>query len=228
LSSTADAPATEQETGPADERRQGLLDILGAELGDGLVATHIRPGDDVWARVHVDAWRHAAEVARRRLGMDYFDFLNAIDWLPSPYGRGEDDPTAPPPQRSSEIVTGYTGGDSRFQLLARLHSTTAKIGITFKADLDDDDPAAETWVGVYAGADWHERETHEMFGIRFIGHPNLINLYLPGDFEGYPCRKDFPLLARMVKPWPGIVDVEPMPGGAADEAGEAAEGEEAG
>jgi NADH-quinone oxidoreductase subunit C len=42
-------------------------------------------------------------------------------------------------------------------------------------------------------------------------------MYLPVDFEGYPMRKDFPLLARMVKPWPGIVDVEPLPGGAADE-----------
>ena len=44
---------------------------------------------------------------------------------------------------------------------------------------------------------------------------DLVNLYLPGAFEGYPLRKDFPLLSRMVKPWPGIVDVEPMP----DEAG---------
>ena len=51
-----------------------------------------------------------------------------------------------------------------------------------------------------------------MFGIMFAGHPYLSNMYLPGDFEGYPLRKDFPLLARMVKPWPGIVDVEPMPG----------------
>jgi NADH-quinone oxidoreductase subunit C len=50
-----------------------------------------------------------------------------------------------------------------------------------------------------------------MFGIRFRGHPGLRNLYLPGDFEGHPLRKDFPLLARLVKPWPGIVDVEPMP-----------------
>ncbi len=44
------------------------------------------------------------------------------------------------------------------------------------------------------------------------------HLYLPGDFEGHPLRKDFPLLSRRVKPWPGIVDVEPMPG---EEAGEA-------
>ena len=50
-----------------------------------------------------------------------------------------------------------------------------------------------------------------MFGIGFAGHPDLRNMYLPTEFEGYPLRKDFPLLARMVKPWPGIVDVEPMP-----------------
>ena len=55
-----------------------------------------------------------------------------------------------------------------------------------------------------------------MFGIDFIGHPDLRNMYLPTEFEGFPLRKDFPLLARMVKPWPGIVDVEPMP---AEEAG---------
>ena len=57
-----------------------------------------------------------------------------------------------------------------------------------------------------------------MFGIGFLGHPNLIALYLPTGFEGHPLRKDFPLLARMVKPWPGIVDVEPMPDEAEDEA----------
>ena len=73
-------------------------------------------------------------------------------------------------------------------------------------------PTADTWIPVYAGADWHEREAFEMYGISFVGHPNLRKLYLPGDFEGHPLRKDFPLLARRVKPWPGIVDVEPMPG----------------
>ena len=52
-----------------------------------------------------------------------------------------------------------------------------------------------------------------MFGIEFVGHPHLTHIYLPGDFEGHPLRKDFPLIARMVKPWPGIVDVEPLPTG---------------
>ena len=61
-----------------------------------------------------------------------------------------------------------------------------------------------------------------MFGIDFVGHPDLRHIYLPADFEGHPLRKDFPLLARVVKPWPGIVDVEPMPGGDDDDADEGA------
>jgi NADH-quinone oxidoreductase subunit C len=63
-----------------------------------------------------------------------------------------------------------------------------------------------------------------MFGFVFDGHPSLRHLYLPGEFEGHPLRKDFPLLARDVKPWPGLVDVEPMPG----EDTPAVEGAEAG
>ena len=78
---------------------------------------------------------------------------------------------------------------------------------------------------MYPGADWHERECWEMYGFRFEGHPNLRHIYLPSAFEGHPLRKDFPLLAREVKPWPGLVDVEAMPGEAAgeDEEGGAAE-----
>ena len=44
----------------------------------------------------------------------------------------------------------------------------------------------------------------------------MRHLYLPSEFEGHPLRKDYPLLARVVKPWPGLVDVEPMPGEGAD------------
>ena len=67
-------------------------------------------------------------------------------------------------------------------------------------------------MSVYPGADWHEREAWEMYGFVFDGHPSLRHLYLPFEFEGHPLRKDYPLLAREVKPWPGLVDVEPMPG----------------
>ena len=241
--SSTDAPASEatdaeEAEAPRDEVREELLATITAELGDAVVGSHIRPGDDLWVRIERDAWRTVAEVLSRR-SFDFFDFLSVIDWLPSPFGRdmdaqedilvsaaepdaaeagaaeagateadgdaGDADPAA------SELVTGYAGGDTRFQLLARLYSISRGLGVTLKCDLPDDDLTAPTWVPVFRGANWHERETHEMFGIGFAGHPDLRNMYLPGDFEGYPLRKDFPLLARMVKPWPGIVDVEPMP-----------------
>lgn|GEM_PF-31068 len=107
--------------------------------------------------------------------------------------------------------TGVAGGDTRFQVFARLYSIARHEGVTLKADLDPDDPRVDTWSDIYPGADWNERETWEMYGFVFDGHPNLVKLYLPGEFEGFPLRKDFPLLSREVKPWPGLVDVEPMP-----------------
>lgn len=171
------------------------------------------------------------------MGFDYFCYLSGIDWLPHTWpnpkvveGAGvvdtdtEDEPTEAeeieaqagfesdePTVAGGAIVTGFAGGDTRFQVLARLYSTVRHIGVTLKADLDDVDPRIQTWTGVYAGADWCEREVWEMYGFTFDGHPNLIHLYLPGEFEGFPMRKDFPLLSREVKPWPGLVDVEPMP-----------------
>jgi NADH-quinone oxidoreductase subunit C len=210
----------EAEAAPTDEVREQLVADLQAELGDAVVGTHIIPGHDVWVRVTREAWREAGIVARDRLGFRYFEFLSAIDWLPSPFGKNEDSPTDPPPEPKTEIVTGYAGGETRYQVFARVHSLPRKLGLTLKVDLPDDDLSVESWLTVFAGVNWHEREVREMFGIDFPGHPHLVNIYLPGEFEGYPLRKDFPLLARQVKPWPGIVDVEPMPAGD-DEAAEA-------
>ena len=62
---------------------------------------------------------------------------------------------------------------------------------------------ADSVAHLYPGANWHERETAEMFGILFVGHPGLDPLLLPPDFAGHPLRKDFVLAARAVRPWPG-------------------------
>ena len=80
--------------------------------------------------------------------------------------------------------------------------------VTLSTTLSKDSPSIASLVDVFAGANWHEREAYEMFGIDFEGHPNLIHLYLPDAFQGNPLRKSFPLLSREVKPWPGTVDVE--------------------
>ena len=72
-------------------------------------------------------------------------------------------------------------------------------------------PSLASATAVFRGASWHERETHEMFGIDFAGHPNLVPLLLPDGFDGHPLRKDFVLVARAAKPWPGAK--EPGEGG---------------
>ncbi|MHB1090572.1 MAG: NADH-quinone oxidoreductase subunit C [Ilumatobacteraceae bacterium] len=196
-----------------DIARQQLAADIRATLGDAVLDVFIKPSDDIWVRVSTQSWREIHHKLRDTLGFDYFCFLSAIDWMPSPYGRGEDDPTEPPPERDTTIRSGYAGGDTRMQVFTRLVSSTSRLGLTLKVDVADNAPSIESIASEFAGANWHEREAHEMFGIDFLGHPDLRNLYLPVDFEGYPLRKDFPLLARMVKPWPGIVDVEPLPGG---------------
>ena len=237
----AETPDEELDAVQADELRDGIVARFGDLLGDALVDSVIDPGVDLTIRVRTDAWRAAADVARNPLGARYFCFLSAIDWLPSPYGRSMDSEVdtvlaaqagdvAEP--RSSEIVQGSTGGDTRFQVFARVAHLTGDggfWGVTIKADVPDDSLTVDSWVPIYAGADWHEREAWEMFGITFSGHPGLRNIYLPTGFEGHPLRKDYPLLSRMVKPWPGIVDVEPMPTDDADEStGDAPEGSDGG
>ncbi|MGB8858389.1 MAG: NADH-quinone oxidoreductase subunit C [Ilumatobacteraceae bacterium] len=202
---------------PGDALREGVVTALRDALGAGLIDSLIKPNDDVWVRVAADSWQQAGRVLRDVVGCDYFCFLSAIDWMPSPFGRSEEDPTAAPVERDTAIKQGYAGGDTRMQVFARVTNTSKHFGVTIKADVADAAPMVDTWIPVYAGANWHERECHEMFGIGFHGHPDLRNMYLPSDFEGHPLRKDFPLLARLVKPWPGIVDVEPLPGGDDDE-----------
>jgi NADH-quinone oxidoreductase subunit C len=245
--SSADAGAgpaagTATSTTPVDDRQQALLEDLTVRLGDDVVGSHLRTGD-VWVRVRRDGWLRAARECRA-MNFDYFCFLSGIDWMPHTWPNprvegsavadtGEDElveadeealaEPEPDTQESGAIVTGFAGGESRFQVLARLYSTRRHIGVTLKADLDDEAPRVESWTSVYPGANWAERETWEMYGFDFVGHPNLVHLYLPGEFEGYPLRKDFPLLAREVKPWPGLVDVEPMPEPAGGSAGGDAE-----
>ncbi len=214
---TTETSADDEIAVEVDERRQAVLDELTGHLGDAVVGSHIRPGEDLWVRVTREAWPEAATVAKA-MGFTFFDYLSAIDWMPSPFGRDMDAQEdllgeAAPVKAPQPMTPGYAGGDTRFQVIGRLYSISAAMGIHLKADLPDDDLSVGTWSSTFLGANWHEREAFEMFGISFDGHPHLIKLYLPLDFQGFPLRKDFPLLARRVRPWPGIVDVEPMPGG---------------
>lgn len=214
---------TETETTEAmSETSATLLSGLQAALGPSILA-HAETLGDLVVRVQLDAWRTAAEVAKGDLHCDYLSFISGIDWMPAPPAGDAVGGDTSSPAQPQEMTFGVTGSEGRFQLIASVGSTSRHHRIIFKTDLDEANPQAPTWVPVYPGADWHERECWEMFGVDFPGHPHVRHLYLPSEFEGHPLRKDFPLLAREVKPWPGLVDVELMPGEPA-EVGDDADG----
>lgn len=91
----------------------------------------------------------------------------------------------------------------RFEVVSTLYSLTHKAYLRLKVLVEADDPVVDSVSGVWAAANWHERETYDMFGIRFRGHPDLRRMYMPEEFEHYPLRKDFPLM--------GIPDSLPLP-----------------
>ncbi len=82
--------------------------------------------------------------------------------------------------------------EERMQMIYYLFNPDSKITLMFRVDLPRDDPTLPTLTGVWEAMSFHEREAHEMFGIEFEGHPNMIPLLLPPDWRGgYPLRKDF-------------------------------------
>jgi NADH-quinone oxidoreductase subunit C len=230
--SSAPPPGTGLETEPAadesatdaealDPALEELFARFEAALGDGVV-DHAEAHGTLVVRVRPDAWRRAATVARADLECDYLSFVSGIDWMPAPKPGDEAGGDTSAPVQPDTMTFGVTGSEGRFQVFGRVQSTSRHWGITLKTDVSEAAPVVDSWVPVYPGADWHERECWEMYGIGFEGHPKIRHLYLPAEFDGHPLRKDFPLLAREVKPWPGLVDVEPMPGEDSEEGGDAA------
>lgn len=99
-------------------------------------------------------------------------------------------------------VDRYTP-EGRFEVVYNLYSMSNKRYLRLKVPMDESEPEVDSVCGVWEGANWLERETYDMFGITFHGHPDLRRMYMPEDYEYYPMRKDFPLL--------GVPDSMPLP-----------------
>jgi NADH-quinone oxidoreductase subunit C len=98
-----------------------------------------------------------------------------------------------------ELCSAVSGVDYGEDVEQRLHvvyhllSMTYRRRIRLEVALDIDDPHLPSVVEVYPTADWHERETWDMFGVIFDGHPALTRILMPDDWDGHPQRKDYPL-----------------------------------
>jgi NADH-quinone oxidoreductase subunit C len=86
---------------------------------------------------------------------------------------------------------GDTG--PRFEVVYNLISTEYRHRIRLKVRLPEEDPRIDTVSAVWHTANWHERETFDLMGIKFDGHPDLRRILLPEDWEGHPLRKEYPL-----------------------------------
>jgi NADH-quinone oxidoreductase subunit C len=92
-------------------------------------------------------------------------------------------------------------GQTRFTLFCHLYDPATHRHVLVQTALER--PRVDSATSIFRGAAWHERETAEMFGIEFVGHPSPKRLLLSDEFEGHPLRKDFVLTARASKSWPG-------------------------
>ncbi|HMQ02305.1 MAG TPA: NADH-quinone oxidoreductase subunit C [Pyrinomonadaceae bacterium] len=83
--------------------------------------------------------------------------------------------------------------EPRYEVNYHLFSTTHHQRLRLKVLLSGDEPKLDTVTSVWKTADWHERETFDLVGIEFEGHPDLRRILLPSDFDGHALRKDYPL-----------------------------------
>jgi NADH-quinone oxidoreductase subunit C len=148
-------------------------------------------------KINVDftSWIDTHKILKKDFNLSFFNWLSAIDW-------------------DNEVKTGDAPKEPvtpSFEILSCLSQTNSNNLVISSTVISKENAEIESLVDVFAGANWHEREAYEMFGINFLNHPNLIKLYLPDDYEGNPLLKSFELISREVKPWPGEVDVEGMP-----------------
>jgi len=100
-------------------------------------------------------------------------------------------------------LSAYDDVDAGLAVVAHVWSVTHRHHLRLRTHVPRDGGSLPSVSDVWSGANWHERETFEMFGIGFDGHPNLVPLLLPDGFEGHPLRKEFVLASRVAKAWPG-------------------------
>jgi NADH-quinone oxidoreductase subunit C len=147
-----------------------VLEILAARFPESIVETHSQFGDDT-AVVKPGSWREVARFLRDdpRLAMNMFVDLTAVDYLPR-------------------------GDSPRFEVVLYLRSLEKGHRVRIKARIggeDGSDLEIDSLVPVWKGAGWFERETFDMFGVMFKGHPDLRRILLYPEFEGHPLRKDY-------------------------------------
>ncbi len=151
-------------TGPVTE--PPLLTRLRERFPEAVIATHAYRGDAT------------AEIAPATL-LDVCTFLR-------------DDPESAFDFLADVTAVDYIGTAPRFELVYHLRSIARGQRVRLKTRVSEESPRVASLTSVWRGANWLERETYDMYGIVFDGHPDLRRIYLYEEFQGHPLRKDYP------------------------------------
>jgi len=157
-----------------------VLDALAAKHAQAIDRTGAAHGDDIaWIKrdhlIAVATWLRDEPTMR----FDAPVFVTCIDWLDwHPAGR--------------PLAEHWSEGKPRFTVCYQLRSSVHKHRIRLEIELPENDPRVPSLAELWPAFNWQERETFDMYGIRFDGHPDLRRIYMYEEFVGYPLRKDYP------------------------------------
>jgi len=126
-------------------------------------------GEWTTVQVPVSAWKQVAQKLFADQQLDFLFCVTCVDWK------------------------------THLSMVYHLRSTITDATLVLKVQLNNDQPEIDTVSDIWRTAEFHEREAYEMFGVTFIGHPDLRKLILPDDFEGFPMRKNFEDPVNMIK-----------------------------
>ena len=127
--------------------------------------------------------------------VDYLSFDTAVQSAPSTKTPAPL-PSFMKPRKDPRGETWSRPGKSRFEIVYHFYSSTLGHRLRAKVPLEESDPVVDSLTGVWASADWFEREIWDMFGIIFRNHPHLKRILMYEEFVGHPLRKDYPVTKR--------------------------------
>jgi NADH-quinone oxidoreductase subunit C len=165
---------------------QAVVDRLNTQFGERVLGTSDAFGDHEVV-IGLEGWVELAQFMKddADLQMDHFIDLTAVDY----------------PERES----------ARFDLVLMTRSSVTGARMRVRTYVKDGEEPG-TLSGVWAGANWAEREVWDMFGIKFKGHPDLRRILLYEEFVGHPLRKDYPIdKAQPLVPYREVGDIEKLP-----------------
>ena len=139
-----------------------------------------------------------ARALKNELGFDYLEIVTAVDWVgvvnPDGFIRNPNPNVFLPEGATPQNFPGATPNfpyRPMFEVVWSFGNLTEKMKVFVKLELPRYDARVPSLAGLFKAADWQERETYDLFGIRFDGHPNLTKILTPEFTQGHPLRKDY-------------------------------------